>query len=219
MLVWQNTSCPYEVLLSFPSNNMQLIKLKSIHFFTSILKCCSYVLFLRSFEKATLAMVYFQDWKKTQNLRHWRRWTFHILYFSLRLLSLILFFPVSGLPFTLFLLTSFFPCLLVYLSYFSYRSLLFSSTPACSLTAYQVCIEPGVVEYDATHWPTVDMCCSARVSTRLNRKDLNGQFPGVIQYRTLDLCCSEREFLPFVVWDKHTLLWRTLLVWPNTDAR
>jgi hypothetical protein len=92
-------------------------------------------------------------------------------------------------------------------------------TPACSLTAYQVCIEPSVVDCDATRYLTVYTCCSARVSTLLNRKDLNGQFPGRIQYWTLDVCCSERKFLPVVVWDKHTLLWGTLLVWPNTDAR
>ena len=45
---------------------------------------------------------------KTKNLRHLRRWTFLVPYFSWKLLSLLLFFHLSVFPFTLFLLTSFF---------------------------------------------------------------------------------------------------------------
>jgi hypothetical protein len=73
-----------------------------------------------------------------------------------------------------------------------------------SHTWYQVFIELHVVDCDVTHYSTVNTCCSVRFSTLLNRKHLNRRFPGKMQHRTLDVCCSKTEFRLVVVWDKHS---------------
>ena len=120
-------------------------------------------------------------------------------------------FLKNSLPFfffgrscTLFLLMAFSPRLLFYLSYFFSRYLLLLSIPVSSRTWYQVFIELHVVDCDVAHYSTVNTCCSVRFSTLLNRKDLNRRFPGKMQHRTLDVCCSKTEFRPVVVWDKHS---------------
>lgn len=107
-----------------------MLKLKSLYFFTSTWKFCSYVLFLRTFQKGTLVLVYFQDWQK------------HRIYdiqdsellFRTFLEGSIRYYCSS--PFLCFLSLSSFShlssCLLVYPSYFSSPSLHFSSTYSIS---------------------------------------------------------------------------------------
>jgi len=148
---------------------------------------------------------------KTQNLRHLRRWffMFHTFLEDSFFTTVLPPFCASFHNLPSHILSS---CLLVYLSYFSSRSLHFSFTYSISSVHWTRC---------SRLWchPLADSIY-VLLSPGFNSSEQQG-FQGTVSWKDTEhwTCAAAKGNSSLFLSETNTLLWGTLLVWPNTEAR